>query len=81
MVANAISPEKVFLFLLNSSGAVALFVYLLIAISQVILRRRYEREAPEKLEVRMWGFPWLSYLVIAGCSSSTTCARSSISGC
>jgi len=66
VIANAVSPEKVFLFLLNSSGAVALFVYLLVAISQVVLRRRYEREAPERLEVRMWGFPWLSYLVIAG---------------
>ena len=45
---------------------VALFVYLMIAISQVRMRRRLERDAPERLEVRMWGFPWLSYLVIAG---------------
>jgi GABA permease len=32
-------PDTVFLFLLNSSGAVILFVYLLIAISQIVLRR------------------------------------------
>jgi GABA permease len=49
----------------NSSGAVALFVYLLIAVSQLRMRARLEREAPERLEVRMWGYPWLTYLVIA----------------
>lgn len=25
-------------------------------------RRRYEREAPERPRIRMWLFPWLSYL-------------------
>jgi GABA permease len=65
VIANAVSDD-VFSFLLNTSGAVALFVYLLIAISQIVLRRRLEREDPERLEVRMWGFPWLSYLVVFG---------------
>jgi GABA permease len=51
----------VFLFLLNSSGAVILFVYLLIAISQVVLRRR---TSPDKLVVKMWLFPALSIIVI-----------------
>ena len=50
-----------FLFLLNSSGAVILFVYLLIAISQVILRRR---TTPDKLVVKMWLFPALSFVVV-----------------
>jgi GABA permease len=65
VIANVISPEKVFLFLLNSSGAVALFVYLLICVSQLVLRRRLEREEPERLEVRMWLFPYLTYFTIA----------------
>ncbi len=39
VIAAAISPDGVFLFLLNSSGAIILFVYLLIAISQIVLRR------------------------------------------
>jgi GABA permease len=56
-----VSPDRVFLFLLNSSGAVILFVYLLIAISQVRLRRRTPEE---KLLVKMWLFPVLSILVI-----------------
>lgn len=32
------------------AGAIAIFVYLLIAISQLILRKKYERECPEKLK-------------------------------
>jgi GABA permease len=55
-----ISPDTVFQFLLNSSGAVALFVYLLIAVSQLILRKKLEREAPERLKLRMWAYPYLT---------------------
>src|SRR5205085_4288758 len=62
VIAAAVSPDTVFLFLLNSSGAVILFVYLLIAISQVVLRRR---TSPEKLVVKMWLFPVISIVVIA----------------
>ncbi len=65
VIANVISPEKVFLFLLNSSGAVALFVYLLICVSQLVLRRQLEREDPERLEVRMWLYPYLTWFAIA----------------
>ncbi|WP_375432278.1 amino acid permease [uncultured Friedmanniella sp.] len=61
VIAAAISPDQVFLFLLNSSGAIILFVYLLIAISQIVLRRR---TSPEKLTVKMWGFPVLSIIVV-----------------
>ncbi|MFE5703294.1 amino acid permease [Rhodococcus koreensis] len=57
--------DIVFNFLVNSYGAVALFVYLLIAVSQVVLRRRLEREDPAALQLRMWLFPWLSYATIA----------------
>ena len=57
-------PEQVFKFLLNSSGVVALFVYLLIAISELVMRRRLEREAPERLQVKMWLFPYLTIFSI-----------------
>jgi GABA permease len=63
VIAAAVSPKTVFLFLLNSSGAVILFVYLLIAISQVVLR---QRTSPEKLIVRMWFYPVLSIATIVG---------------
>ncbi|HJQ29636.1 MAG TPA: amino acid permease [Rubrobacter sp.] len=58
-------PEEVFTWLINASGAIALFVYLLIAISELVMRRRLEREAPERLQLRMWLYPWLTYLSIA----------------
>jgi len=58
-------PENVFTWLINASGAIALFVYLLIAISELVMRRRLERDAPERLQLKMWLFPWLTYLSIA----------------
>jgi GABA permease len=54
VIFNAISPDKVFLFLVNSSGAVALFCYILIALAELRMRRRLEQEAPERLKVKMW---------------------------
>src|SRR6476659_3854745 len=62
VIAAAVSPDTVFSFLLNSSGAIILFVYLLIAVSQLILRRR---TPPERLQVKMWLYPVLTVLTIA----------------
>jgi GABA permease len=36
----------------------------LIAFSQLKLRRRLEREMPERLRMRMWGFPYLTRFAI-----------------
>ncbi|MFJ8296896.1 amino acid permease [Streptomyces sp. NPDC094447] len=58
-------PDSVFLYMLNAVGAVLLFVWALIAVSQLRLRRRIEREAPETLTLRMWGFPWLTWTALA----------------
>jgi GABA permease len=58
-------PAQVFTWLINASGAIALFAYLLIAISELVMRRRLEREAPERLQIKMWFYPWLTYLSIA----------------
>ncbi|WP_405780772.1 amino acid permease [Streptomyces sp. NBC_00859] len=59
-------PDSVFLYMLNAVGAVLLFVWALIAASQLRLRRRIERESPELLQLRMWGFPWLTWVTLAG---------------
>jgi GABA permease len=59
VIAAAISPDTIFAFLLNSSGAIILFVYLLIAISQIVLRYRTD---DSQLRVKMWLFPVLSIL-------------------
>jgi GABA permease len=60
VIMSFISPDTVFQFLLNSSGAIALFVYLLISISQLILRRKIENETPHLLKFRMWGYPYIT---------------------
>jgi GABA permease len=54
-------PDSVFLFLVNSSGAVALFVWLVICFSQLRMRKIIQRESPEKLVVRMWLYPYLTW--------------------
>lgn len=58
-----VSPATVFVYLLNSSGAVILFVYLLIALSQIVLRRQ---TSGQNLGVRMWLFPGLSIVTVTG---------------
>lgn len=65
VLAAYLSPDHIFAFLLNSSGAVILFVYLLIAFAQLNFRRQAIREGRE-LQFRMWGFPYLTVLSIVG---------------
>jgi GABA permease len=64
VIMNYISPDKVFLFLVNSSGAIALLVYLVIAVSQLRMRKKLEQNNPEALKIKMWLFPYLTYLTI-----------------
>jgi GABA permease len=66
VVMSYISPDTVFAFLVNSYGTVAIFVYVLIAVSQLRLRARLERDDPARLGIRMWAYPYLTYLAIAG---------------
>jgi len=63
VIAAYVSPDGVFSFLLNSSGAIILFAYILIAASQFVLRRRAEAEGRE-LRFKMWGFPYITILTI-----------------
>jgi AAT family amino acid transporter/GABA permease len=62
-ILNYFAPKGVFEFLLASSGAIALLVYLVIAISQLRMRGRLERENAN-LKFKMWLFPWLTWAVI-----------------
>ncbi|MGW5972053.1 amino acid permease [Streptomyces sp. NPDC055186] len=59
-------PDDVFSWLLNMIGAVILVVWIFIAVSQLRLRRALELQTPEKLVVRMWAFPWLTWIALAG---------------
>ena len=60
---NYVAPDTVFLFLVNTSGAIALFVWLVIASSQLILRRRMGAAAKD-LDLKMWFFPYLTWIAI-----------------
>jgi GABA permease len=66
VVMSFVSPDTVFAFLVNSYGTVAIFVYVLIAVSQLRLRARLEREDAGRLRIRMWAYPYLTWLAIAG---------------
>ncbi|WP_321945328.1 amino acid permease [Paraburkholderia sp. J10-1] len=49
--------------LMQTTGCVALFVYLTIACCQLRMRQRLEAQGIE-LELKMWLFPWLTWAVI-----------------
>ncbi|MGW0641106.1 amino acid permease [Streptomyces badius] len=66
VLLNLVWPDTVFLHMLNSVGAVLLFVWALIAASQLRLRARLEQEAPGALALRMWWFPYLTWVTLAG---------------
>jgi len=65
IIAATKAPEVVFNFLVSSSGALIVFVYMTICIAQIALRRRRERAAQPVPPVSMWLFPYLSYAAIA----------------
>ncbi|MEU8570247.1 amino acid permease [Streptomyces pathocidini] len=59
-------PDTVFKWLLNMVGAAVLVVWGFIAVAQLRMRKRLEREEPEKLTVRMWAYPYLTWFALAG---------------
>ncbi|MFH8343902.1 amino acid permease [Streptomyces sp. NPDC018045] len=65
VLLNLLWPDTVFLYMLNAVGAVLLFVWGLIAVSQLRLRRQIERTAPQTLTLRMWCFPYLTWTALA----------------
>lgn len=65
ILAATEAPQAVFDFLVSSSGALVVYVYMTIAVAQVVLRTRRERANGPRPPVVMWLFPWLSYAAIA----------------
>jgi GABA permease len=66
IIAATEAPQSVFDFLVSSSGALMVFVYMTIAFAQITLRRRRERNGEPKPAITMWLFPYLSFAAIAG---------------
>ena len=65
IIAATEAPQKVFDFLVSSSGALIVYVYMTIAVAQIALRTRREQANERQPPVVMWLFPWLSYAAIA----------------
>ncbi len=65
-ILAATKAKGVFDFLVSSSGALAVYIYMAIAAAQITLRKRRERDGEPLPPVMMWLFPWLSYVAIAG---------------
>jgi len=59
-------PDTVFAFLVNASGGLMVFVYMMVTFAQIRLRRERERAGAPAPAVQMWLFPWASYAAIAG---------------
>ncbi len=64
VVLNYVFPDVVLPALLNVVGSTLIVTWTAVAVSQIVLRRRAERDGTE-LPVRMPGFPWLSWLCLA----------------
>ncbi|MEV7549493.1 amino acid permease [Amycolatopsis sp. NPDC089917] len=65
VLLNFLAPEHVLPFLLNAIGANILLVWIFVAVSQLRLRKAAERDGTAAdLPVRMWGFPWLSWVAL-----------------
>ncbi|MFF5994450.1 amino acid permease [Lysinibacillus sp. KU-BSD001] len=60
-----VSPDVIFYFLGNCVGGLMIAVYIFIAISQIRFRKHYNQVSGKPLAIKMWAFPYLSYVTIA----------------
>jgi GABA permease len=61
ILADTQFHDTLFAFLVNASGALMVFVYMMVAFAQIRLRRERERAGTPAPAVQMWLFPWASY--------------------
>ena len=66
ILAATSAPQVVFTFLVNASGALMVFVYMMIAIAHLRVRRAREASNGPVPALTMWWFPWANYLALAG---------------
>ena len=66
---DALRPKDVLDLLMNTTGMIAMLVYLVVAFSQLRMRRQLEAEG-KPIRLKMWLFPWLTYAVIVFISAS-----------
>ena len=66
VVADFVWPGRAFAFLVASIGAILLVLFVTICASQLVVGSRLRRRAPERVTLRMWGFPYLTWVVLVG---------------
>jgi L-asparagine transporter-like permease len=66
MAAAVLSPQLVFSFLVNASGALILFIYLMLCIAQMRERNALVSRGAPLPAIRMWLHPWSTYAVMLG---------------
>ncbi|MBV8143931.1 MAG: amino acid permease [Gammaproteobacteria bacterium] len=59
-------PQTVFAFLVNASGALMVFIYMMVAAAHIRLRRQRAARGEPEPALTMWLFPWASYAALAG---------------
>src|SRR5580658_5802548 len=64
--AATTSSQTVFAFLVNASGALMVFIYMMIAVAHLRVRRAREASASPVPALTMWWFPWSNYVALAG---------------
>lgn len=64
ILAAVKAPQGVFAFLVDASGALMVFVYMMTALAHMRLRRARERAGKPAPSITMWLFPWSSYFAI-----------------
>lgn len=74
VVLNYLWPETVLRLLLNAVGSTILVIWGAAIVSQIILRRRADRDPDVKLPLKMWAFPYLSYAALAILAAIVTLA-------
>ncbi|RMX06887.1 amino acid permease [Corticibacter populi] len=60
---ESLRPKDILDLLMNTTGMIALLVYLVVAFSQLKMRRKLEAQGRE-IRLKMWLFPWLTYATI-----------------
>jgi len=58
--------QKVFAFLVNASGALMVFIYMMIVVAHLRVRWAREKSGVPAPALTMWFFPWADYLALGG---------------
>jgi aromatic amino acid permease len=69
VLLNWLLPGQILTILLNAVGSALLVVWGLVVVAQLRLRPRLEVDATargERLPLRSWGYPWLTWVTLAG---------------